>query len=180
MSHRLIPMLPHTLRRSLAASFAGVALAALAACGGSATATPVTSTATTAAGVASTQAPAATSTTTAASSIATRPAATTGPTVAAASAATVVPTIVASVPASSASTPAATVQKVNANTATQAELLQAFQAAGIPSAARWVMEVMEYRPYPTNDPTFAKLRTELAKYNPSPDVVDKIIATLSL
>lgn len=39
---------------------------------------------------------------------------------------------------------------------------------------------MEYRPYPTNDPAFAKLRQELAKYNPSPDVVDKIVAVLTV
>jgi len=71
-------------------------------------------------------------------------------------------------------------QKVNANTASQAELLAAFQAAGIPNAAQWVKEVMEYRPYPTDDPTFAKLRTALAKYNPAPGVVDQIVAALSL
>jgi hypothetical protein len=74
----------------------------------------------------------------------------------------------------------AAVQKVNANTASIAELQQAFEAAGIPSAARWAREVDEYRPYPTDDPTFAKLRQNLAKYNPSPDVVEKIIATLTL
>jgi hypothetical protein len=60
------------------------------------------------------------------------------------------------------------------------ELQKAFEAAGIPSAARWAREVEEYRPYPTDDPTFAKLRRELAKYNPAPGVVDQIIATLSL
>jgi hypothetical protein len=70
--------------------------------------------------------------------------------------------------------------KVNVNTASVAELQQAFQAAGIPNAARWAQEVNEYRPYPTDDPSFAKLRGELAKYNPSPDVVDKIISTLTL
>lgn len=61
-----------------------------------------------------------------------------------------------------------------------AELQRTFEAAGIPNAARWAREVEEYRPYPTDDPTFAKLRRELAKYNPAPGVVDQIIATLSL
>jgi recombination DNA repair RAD52 pathway protein len=70
--------------------------------------------------------------------------------------------------------------KVPANTATRAELTAAFDAAGISNAARWAMEVEEYRPYPTNDPTFAKLRQNLAKYNPGPGVVDGIVATLSL
>ena len=70
--------------------------------------------------------------------------------------------------------------KVDANTASVAELTAAFEAAGIPSAARWAREVEEYRPYPTDDPTFARLRSNLAKYNPAPEVVDQIIATLSL
>lgn len=70
--------------------------------------------------------------------------------------------------------------RVDANTASIAELQRAFESAGVSNAARWAREVDEYRPYPTNDPTFAKLRGELAKYNPSADVVEKIVATLSL
>ena len=71
-------------------------------------------------------------------------------------------------------------QRVNANTASVVEMQRAFEAAGIPSAARWAREVEEYRPYPTDDPSFAKLRRELAKYNPGPGVVDQIVATLAL
>jgi hypothetical protein len=71
-------------------------------------------------------------------------------------------------------------QKVDANTASVAELQRAFETASIPSAARWAREVEEYRPYPTDDPSFAKLRRELAKYNPGPGVVDQIVATLTL
>ena len=74
----------------------------------------------------------------------------------------------------------AVAQKVNANTASVAEMQRAFEAAGISSAARWAREVEEYRPYPTDDPSFAKLRRELAKYNPGPGVVDQIVATLAL
>jgi hypothetical protein len=70
--------------------------------------------------------------------------------------------------------------KVDANKATVAELEAAFEAAGISNAAKWAVEVEEYRPYPTDDPSFAKLRSELAKYNPSPEVLTKILATLSL
>jgi hypothetical protein len=55
-----------------------------------------------------------------------------------------------------------------------------FEAAGISNAARWAREVEEYRPYPTNDPSFAKLRQELAKYNPSPDVLQKILESLTV
>jgi DNA uptake protein ComE-like DNA-binding protein len=95
-------------------------------------------------------------------------------------------TTAAAPPAQSASAPAASpatgsvTQKVNANTASVAEMQQAFEAAGISSAARWAREVEEYRPYPTDDPSFAKLRRELAKYNPGPGVVDQIVATLAL
>jgi hypothetical protein len=72
------------------------------------------------------------------------------------------------------------VQKVNANTASQDQVQQALEAGGVPNAARWAREVVEYRPYPTDDPSLAKLRQELAKYNPSPDVVDQIIGSLTL
>jgi hypothetical protein len=70
--------------------------------------------------------------------------------------------------------------KVSANNASADELTAAFEAAGVSSADRWAREVEEYRPYPTDDATFAKLRDNLAKYNPSPDVVTKIIGALSL
>lgn len=68
--------------------------------------------------------------------------------------------------------------KVSANTATQAQVTAALEAAGVSNADRWAREVVEYRPYPANDPNFAKLRQELAKYNPGPGVVDKIISVL--
>ena len=75
--------------------------------------------------------------------------------------------------------PAAAVQKVNANTASIDQIQAALESAGVPNAARWAREVDEYRPYPTDDPSFAKLRQNLAKYNPSPDVVEKIVSALS-
>jgi hypothetical protein len=71
-------------------------------------------------------------------------------------------------------------QTVDANTATEAELEAAFAANGISDAAKWAHEVEEYRPYPTDDPTFAKLRQELSKYNPSPEVLELIVASLTL
>ena len=92
------------------------------------------------------------------------------------------PAKTASTPATSGGAPAAgtVTQRVNANTASVADMQRAFEAVGIPSAARWAREVEEYRPYPTDDPSFAKLRRELAKYNPGPGVVDQIVATLTL
>jgi len=71
-----------------------------------------------------------------------------------------------------------TVSKVSANTATQEQLVAAFTAAGIPNASKWAHEVEEYRPYPADDPSLAKLKKELQKYNPSPEVLAKILATL--
>ena len=90
---------------------------------------------------------------------------------------TVVTTTTAPAPTTTA-TPAAA--KPNANIASRAEMTAAFTAAGISNASRWAVEVEEYRPYPTNDPNMAKLRQNLAKYNPGPGVVDGIIAALSL
>jgi hypothetical protein len=89
----------------------------------------------------------------------------------------------ASAPASGASataaSPVAAGAKVNANTASESELAAAFSAAGIPNADRWAREVAEYRPYDA-DPTWAKLRQELAKYNIDPAVLERIIAVLEL
>ena len=82
-------------------------------------------------------------------------------------------------PATTATTAAPAAGKVSANDATRAELEAAFTTAGISSPAQWAREVTEYRPYATDDPTFAKLRQNLAKYNPGPGVVDQIVATLA-
>jgi ABC-type Fe3+-hydroxamate transport system substrate-binding protein len=73
-----------------------------------------------------------------------------------------------------------TTTTVDANTASVAEITAALTANGVDNAARWAREVEEYRPYPTDDPTFAKLRDELSKYNPSAETVDQIVASLTL
>ena len=83
-----------------------------------------------------------------------------------------------SAPASTASGTA--VAKVSANNATNAQLIAAFTAAGVPNPSNWAREVQEYRPYDTNDANLTKLRQNLVKYNPAAGVVDKIVATLSL
>lgn len=115
---------------------------------------------------------------TAAAQPATPPAATPATTVTSTSTAT--PASTGSSGASGTTSAAAAPAKVSANNATAAQLQAAFEAAKIPNAANWVREVQEYRPYPTNDPTLAKLRQNLVKYNPAPGVVDAIVATLSL
>jgi hypothetical protein len=70
--------------------------------------------------------------------------------------------------------------KANANGASQSDIQLALNAAGVPNPANWAREVVEYRPYPTDDPNLTKLRQNLAKYNPGPGVVDKIVSALSL
>ena len=82
--------------------------------------------------------------------------------------------------ATAAASASSTAAKASANNATAAQLQAAFEVGGVPNASRWVVEVQEYRPYPVDDPTFAKLKSNLAKYNPSADTLSRILAALSL
>lgn len=68
--------------------------------------------------------------------------------------------------------------KVSANTATAAEITAALTAAGVENGDAWADEVIEYRPYPADDPDLTKLRDELAKYNPPAGVIDQIVGAL--
>jgi hypothetical protein len=79
---------------------------------------------------------------------------------------------------SAASSAANAVQKVSANTASEEEITAALAAAGVSNPGRWAEEVVEYRPYPTDDPNLTKLRDNLAKYNPGQETVDKIVSAL--
>lgn len=74
--------------------------------------------------------------------------------------------------------PAPGMLKVSANSATEDEIAAALQAVGVPNAQRWAAEVLEYRPYPLDDLTLAKLRQNLAKYNPGQQTLDKIVSAL--
>lgn len=68
--------------------------------------------------------------------------------------------------------------KVNANTASVAELTTAFDAAGVPNASKWAREVEEYRPY--SDDNWQHLREELAKYNIDEATFTLITSVLTL
>jgi hypothetical protein len=70
------------------------------------------------------------------------------------------------------------VTRVSANTATEAELVAALTDAGVPNADRWAREVMEYRPYPSDDPLLQRLQDNLAKYNPDPATLAAILSAL--
>jgi hypothetical protein len=92
------------------------------------------------------------------------------------------PAVTTAPPAASGDAPVdggtATSGRVSANDASREELAAALDAAGVPQAERWADEIVEYRPYPADDPAFARLRDELAKYDPSPELVDQIVAVL--
>jgi len=89
-------------------------------------------------------------------------------------------TIAPGTPAATGTATAASTTKASANNATAAQLQAALEAAGVPNASRWVIEVQEYRPYPNDDLSFAKLKSQLAKYNPSADTLSRILGALSL
>ena len=97
-----------------------------------------------------------------------------------ASIATPASTVAMAAPAGTDNATTASTMKASANNATAAQLQAALEAAGVPNASRWVIEVQEYRPYPTDDLSFAKLKSQLAKYNPSADTLSRILAALSL
>ncbi|OBC00851.1 hypothetical protein A5784_19135 [Mycobacterium sp. 852013-50091_SCH5140682] len=75
--------------------------------------------------------------------------------------------------------PADPAAKVSANTASEDDIAAALKAAGVSNPARWAEEVVEYRPYPADDPNLGKLRDNLAKYNPGQETVDKIVSALT-
>jgi len=89
-------------------------------------------------------------------------------------------TTAAAASASTATATTASTTQASANNATAAQLQAAFEAAGVPNASTWIREVQEYRPYPTDDPSFAKLKSNLAKYNPSADTLGRILGALTL
>ena len=70
-------------------------------------------------------------------------------------------------------------QKVSANTASEDEIAAALGSAGVSNPERWAEEVVEYRPYPPDDPNLTKLRDNLAKYNPGQETTDKIVSALT-
>jgi hypothetical protein len=69
--------------------------------------------------------------------------------------------------------------KVSANTASEDESAAALEIAGVSNPERWAEEVVEYRPYPADDPILTKLRDNLAKYNPGQETTDMIVSALT-
>jgi hypothetical protein len=78
----------------------------------------------------------------------------------------------------SATDDAANATEFSVNDASQSEIAAVLAAAGVPNAEQWAREVVEYRPYDMSDPDMSHLRDELAKYNPSDETVDQIVAAL--
>ena len=70
--------------------------------------------------------------------------------------------------------------KVSANTASEREIATALTAAGVTNPGRWAAAVVEYRPYPTDDPYLTALRKHLARDSPDDETTDKIVSVLTL
>ena len=70
--------------------------------------------------------------------------------------------------------------KLSANNATVEELEAALAAAGISNPGAWAHDIEHHRPFPADDPEFAKLRRGLAEHNAAPDVVETIVGLLKL
>ncbi len=68
--------------------------------------------------------------------------------------------------------------KVSANTASEDAIAAALKAVGVGSPNRWAAEVVEYRPYATDDLGLAKLKDSLLKYNPTQKTLDQILSVL--
>jgi hypothetical protein len=74
--------------------------------------------------------------------------------------------------------PAPNAVKMSANSASEAELVTALRAAGVSNPERWAEEIIEYRPYASNDVELTKLVQSLTKYNPGPQTLEKILSVL--
>jgi hypothetical protein len=88
------------------------------------------------------------------------------------------PTSATSAGAAATVSTAAAATRISANAASESEIAAALAAAGVPNADRWAREVTEYRPYPTDDPTLARLQANLAKYNPDTATLQAILSAL--
>ena len=77
------------------------------------------------------------------------------------------------------SSSASTAGKVSANTASEDEIAAALETAGVSNPERWAEEVVEYRPYPADDPNLTGLRDNIAKYNPGQETTDMIVSALT-
>jgi hypothetical protein len=91
----------------------------------------------------------------------------------------IAPTSTNSDTAGATTSPTASSTKVSANTASEDEIAAALASAGVSNPERWAEEVVEYRPYPADDPNLTKLRENLAKYNPGQETTDKIVSVLT-
>ncbi|KUI32632.1 hypothetical protein [Mycobacterium sp. GA-2829] len=82
-------------------------------------------------------------------------------------------------PATTSALPGDAGGKVSANTSSVEDIAAALESAGVSNAERWAHEVVEYRPYPPDDPNMQKLRDNLEKYNPGEETVNKIVSALT-
>lgn len=69
-------------------------------------------------------------------------------------------------------------EKISANGSTKDQIIAALKAAGVSEPERWATEVVEYRPYATDDPAMLELQRELNKYHPDTATLRGILSML--
>jgi hypothetical protein len=68
--------------------------------------------------------------------------------------------------------------KLDPNAGSEAELGALLQGAGVPESQRVAQLIVAGRPYPTDDPTYTRLREQLTKGNVTGDALTRIIGIL--
>jgi hypothetical protein len=68
--------------------------------------------------------------------------------------------------------------KISINSSSDKDIAAALRANHVDDPEQWARRIGEDRPYPTTDRNLTKLRQDLARYNPDPQTLNKIIATL--
>ncbi|MDT7706291.1 MAG: hypothetical protein QOG20_1898 [Pseudonocardiales bacterium] len=68
--------------------------------------------------------------------------------------------------------------KTSINSPSDKDIAAALRANQVDDPEQWARRIGVDRPYPTTDRNLTKLRQDLAQYNPDPETLNKIIATL--
>jgi hypothetical protein len=68
--------------------------------------------------------------------------------------------------------------KTSINSSSDKDLAAALRANQVDDPEQWARRIGVERPYPTDDLGLTKLRQDLAQYNPDPETLDQITATL--
>ena len=81
-------------------------------------------------------------------------------------------------PPSAAPGPAGASERTSIATASQQTIAASLRANNVSNPEGWAQVVLQYRPYPANDPSLGKLRQALVQYKADPATIDKITNAL--